>query len=228
MQFSLPIFENLCPGWNEITHLGIQRTYQKGCQVYDLESPINGVYLVTEGQVEIALYTLHGPEKVLYYVGPGCIFGEVGCFVSGDTGEARIRARSDCVTYFFPRELIDGQIAHQYPHLLIELIRASAYKVRMFGIMIRDSATGDHFQRVCKTLVYLVRYKGANPEPGQKQLVIRPDLSQNDLARLMGIHRVTLTKSISRLKAMGIVRRFSKRSLEIINFTALCQLTEDQ
>ena len=95
--------------------------------------------------MEIPLYTLHGPEKVLFYVGPGCVFGEVSCFVTGERDEASVRARTDCVLYFFSRDLIEGVIASQYPHLLIELVRALAYKLRMYGVLLQDSLNSDNF-----------------------------------------------------------------------------------
>ena len=229
MQYQLPIFENLCPSWQKIAHLGIRRAFARGARIIDMDIPLNGVYLVQEGAVEVILYTQHGPEKVLFYVGPGCIFGEVSCFVSagtGESGEAHVRARSACVCYFFSREQIEGMIASQYPHLLIELIRAEAYKIRMYGVLLQDSLNSDHFVRVCKMLVYLARFKGVDIAQGQIQVTIQPEMTQNDMARLMGIHRVTVTKAISRLKRMGILRRFSKKSLEISDFSALCQLVE--
>jgi len=224
MQFELPIFENLCPEWVKFTHLGIKRAFPKGTRVFDMETPLAGVYLVIEGAVEVVLHNLRGPEKVLYYVGPGCIFGEVSCFVSGENDEAHVRARSDCVCYFFSRELIEGRIASQHPFLLVELIRASAYKIRMYGILLRDSLDSDNFLRVCKMLVYLARFKGPDPVDGQALVSIHPEMTQTDMARLMGIHRVTVTKAVNRLKKQGIIGHFSRKRLEILDFPALCTL----
>jgi Mn-dependent DtxR family transcriptional regulator len=51
-------------------------------------------------------------------------------------------------------------------------------------------------------------------------------MTQNDVAKLMGIHRVTVTKANSRLKAMEVINRFSKNSLEISDFPRLCQIIE--
>lgn len=226
MQYQLPIFENLCPGWRAIPHLGIRRVFPKGSEIIDLVTPVNGVYFVWEGSVEVPLYTEHGPEKVLFYVGPGCIFGEVSCFVGGETDEASVRARTDCVLYFFSRETLEGVIASQHPQLLIELIRASAYKIRMFSVLLRDSLNSDNFLRVCKMLVYLVRFKELEIAPGQKQVSLQPEMTQQDLARLMGLHRVTVTKALSRLKSLGILAHFSKRKLQIADFPALCRLAE--
>lgn len=227
MQYQLPIFENLCPSWGNITHLGIRTTFPKGCQILDIEASLDGIYFVKEGTVEVILYTLHGPEKVLFYVGPGCIFGEVSCFVTGESGEASVMARSDCVVYFFSRAVIEGPVANQHPQLLIELIRAAAYKIRMYGVLLKDSLNSDNFIRVCKMIVYLVRYKGVDLSQNPQQVTIRPELTQNDMARLMGIHRVTVTKAISRLKEKGILRHFSKKSLEITDFPALYRLVEE-
>jgi len=230
MQYQFPVFENLCPSWENISHLGIHRVFIKGSIIFDISDPINGVYYIRKGSVEVILNTQHGPEKVLYYVGPGGIFGEVSCFVAGDRGEARVRARSDCECYFFKRDLLEGTIANQHPKLLIELIRASAYKIRMYGVLLQDSLNNDNFTRVCKMLVYLARYKQFQMQPAgdQKLARLQPDMTQNDMARLMGIHRVTVTKAIGRLKAMGILKHFSKNLLEISDFPALCLLSNEQ
>jgi len=228
MQYQLPIFENLCPSWSTILHLGIRRSFPKGSEIIDLITPVNGVYFVKEGSVEVPLYTEHGPEKVLFYVGPGCIFGEISCFVGGEADEASVRARTDCILYFFSRELIEGTIASQHPQLLIELIRASAYKIRMFSVLLRDSLNSDNFLRVCKMLVYLVRFKEVEIAPGQKQVTVQPEMTQQDLARLMGLHRVTVTKALSRLKTMGLLQHFSKKKLQITDFPALCRLAENE
>jgi CRP-like cAMP-binding protein len=232
MQYQFPIFENLCPSWEKIAHLGFRCAFARGSQVLSLESHVDGVYYVKEGSVEVMLYTLHGPEKVLFYVGPGCIFGEVSCFVSGADqeaiDEASVIARSDCVLYYFSREVIEGPITNQHPRLLLELIRATSYKIRMYGVLLRDSLSSDNFTRVCKMLVYLVRFRNAAPAKNQKWVVIRPEMTQSDMARLMGVHRVTVTKAISRLKSMGILQHFSKGSLIIPDFPALCQIIEQE
>jgi CRP-like cAMP-binding protein len=228
MQYQLPYFEDLCPSWGSISHLGVRHIFHKGSQIIGLESTVDGVYFVQQGVVEILLYTARGPEKVLFYVGSGCIFGEVSCFVGGASEEASVRARSDCVLYFFNRELVEGLVASLYPHLLIELIRASAYKIRMYGVLLQDSLTSDNFTRVCKMLVYLVRFRSGEQAFSHAQVTIQPDLTQNDIARLLGVHRVTVTKSISRLKEMGVLGRFSKKSLVINDFPALLGLAEKE
>lgn len=226
MQYQLPIFENLCPSWGKFTHLAIKRIFLKGSQVFDIVNPIHGIYYVKKGEVEVILHTLHGPEKVLYYVGEGCIFGEVSCFVTGDSGEARVLARTDSECYFFSKEIIENQLAETQPKLLLELIQAEAYKIRMYGVLLQDSLNNNNFERVCKMLVYLVRFKITDNKPNDKKIIINPGLSQIDMARLMGLHRVTVTKAINKLKHMGIVETYSKKSLIIADFPKLSSLIQ--
>ncbi|MEI8132213.1 MAG: Crp/Fnr family transcriptional regulator [Leptolinea sp.] len=226
MQYQLPIFENLCPSWEKVLSLGVRSTFPKGSNIFDLDDTIKGVYYIKAGTVEINLFTIHGPEKALFIVGPGCVFGEVSCFMEETGEEASGRARTDCELYYFKKEIIEGQIASQSPELIIELVRSLAYKIQMYTSLLKDSLISNLFIRVCKMLVYLVRFKEANISLGQKNVWIRPDITQNDMARLMGVHRVTVTKAIGRLKTMGILRRFSKRCLEITDFPRLVKLVE--
>jgi CRP-like cAMP-binding protein len=226
-QYRLPIFENICASWYQVLHLGIRRVFPRGTQIFDLETIINGIYLVQEGTIEILLYTHHGPEKVLYYIGPGGVFGEVSCFVPGGNSEASARARSDCICYFFTREVIENTITNQYPRLLLELIASSTYKMRMFAILIQDELNNDNFLRVCKMLIYLIGYKEIQIEAGQKQVVFNPHMTQYDVARMMGVHRVTVTKAINRLKEMGVITHFTKNELFISDFPALTQLIDE-
>jgi CRP-like cAMP-binding protein len=227
MRHQMPVFENLCPSWNSILHLGIRRTFQKGCPIFDLGEPINGIYFLKEGLVEIPLFTQKGPEKVLFYIGPNCIFGEVSCFVTGFSREAYARARSDCVVYFFSLEQLEGVIAHQYPHLLIELIKVTANKIWNNVIMLPDSLAGNDFLRVCKMLMNLTDYCEVSIAENQKRVVFQPKLTQGDLAKLMGIHRMTVTKAMARLKEMGIIDHFTKNSLEISDYPALCAMVKE-
>lgn len=225
MQYQFPIFENLCPSWGEVTHLGIRRVFQKGSEIIGLTTPTHGIYYVLEGSVEVPLYAASGPEKVLFFVGPGCIFGEISCFAPGEEhSDASVRARSDCVLVYFSRDLIENTITKQHPQLLIELISTTSYKNRMFSVLFRDTLNSDNFVRVCKMLVYLIRFRRAE-QTDQKQISLDPEMTQSDLARLMGVHRVTVSKAISRLKELGVLTRFTKKSLQIADYPALLELS---
>jgi CRP-like cAMP-binding protein len=226
MQYQFPIFENLCPSWGQIMHLGTRKRIAKGTVILGMEATVDGVYYLHEGVVEIMLNTQSGPEKVLYCVGQGCVFGEVCCFVPGTNEEATVKARTECTLYFFKRETIEGPIAREHPELLLELIRILGHIVRMYGILLQDTLSLDFFVRVCRFLVYLVRFKGSDVTGMQVRVIVESGVTQSDMARLLGVHRVTVTKAVKKLKDQGIIRSFTKRELDITDFPRLCRLSE--
>ena len=226
MQFQFPILENLCPAWGRATHLASCRRVAKGTVVLGMGSAMDGVTYVQEGVLETVLVTPNGPEKVLYFVGEGCLFGEVCFSVGGPNEEVFVKARTDCVLHFFSREAIEGPIAREHPELLLEMVRILGHIVRMYGIQLQDSLSLDFFVRICRFLVYLVRFKGAEPGRSQAHVLVASGVSQGDLARLLGVHRVTVTKAVKKLKDRGVVRSFTRRELEITDFSELLRLSE--
>jgi CRP-like cAMP-binding protein len=224
MQYAFPVFEQLCPSWERARHLATRQVYPKGALILDMEAPAAGVYYVHSGQVDTILYTLDGPEKVLYCIGQGCVFGEASCFSTGITGEASVWARSACTVYFFPKATVEGIIAREHPGLLLELTGLLGHIVRMYGIWLQDSLSQDYFVRVCRILVYYLRWKRPDLPDTCRQVLIHADLAQGDVARLLGVHRVTVTKAVGRLKELGVLGNFTKTELEVLDYPALCRL----
>ncbi|HPH96764.1 MAG TPA: Crp/Fnr family transcriptional regulator [Anaerolineaceae bacterium] len=227
MQNAFLIFENLCPSWPSALHLGIRRRIPRGSEIFEPEAQTKGIFFITEGMVEIYLNTLQGPEQTLYFVGSKCIFGEVSCFVSGETSEASVRAREDCTLYFFSLETLQGPIARQFPNLLLELVQAAAYKIRGYSVLLHDSRENDQTVRVVKMILNLISYKGLKPGKDEKRVILKPGMTQNDVAHLLGVHRVTVTKVIKTLKDKGIIKQFTRNKLEILDFPSLCRIVEN-
>jgi len=228
LQYEFPVFEHLCSSWCRITHLGTRQVFPKGALILDMEVPANGIYYVLEGQVDTVLYTLHGPEKVLYGIGQGSLFGEACCFSTGLTGEATVWARTACTLYYFKKETVEGTIARDHPALILEMLGLLGHILRMYGVWLQDSLSQDYFGRVCRILIYYIRWKRGDTLPATQEVLIHADLTQNDIAKLLGLHRVSVTKAVSRLKELGILRRFTKTELDIADFQGLCRLGQIQ
>jgi len=224
VQYEFPFFEQYCPSWGQVLHLGTRQVYPKGALILDMDVPAKGVYYVKEGQVDTVLYTLHGPEKVLYGIGQGSLFGEACCLSTERTGEATVWARTACTLIFFRKDTVEGVIARDHPHLLLEMAGLLGHIVRMYGVWLQDSLSLDYFERVCRILIYYLRWKKG---PGIDQagaVLVHADLTQNDIAKLLGVHRVSVTKAVSRLKELGIIRHFTKSELDLADFQGLCRL----
>ena len=132
MQYEYPVFEHLCPSWGQFTALATRLVYPEGALILGMDAPANGVIYVQEGQVDTVLETFDGPEKVLYGIGEGCLFGEAGCFTTGALAETAVRARTDCILYFFRKETVEGTISRKHPHLLLEMVRLQGHILWMY------------------------------------------------------------------------------------------------
>jgi len=222
VQYEFPFFEHHCPSWGRVTHLGSRQVHPKGALILDMDVPAQGIYYVQEGQVDTVLYTLTGPEKVLYGIGQGSLFGEACCLSTARTGEATVWARTACTLFYFRKETVEGAITPDHPQLILELAGLMGHILRMYGVWLQDSLSLDYFERVCRLLIYYVRWKQGGAQT--REVLIRADLTQNDVAKLLGVHRVSVTKAVSRLKELGIVRRFTKNQLDIADYPGLCRL----
>lgn len=94
-------------------------------------------------------------------------------------------------------------------------------------MLLHDSRENDQEVRVCKMLLYLVGYKGVNPGGDEKHVTLKPGMTQNDVAHLLGVHRITVTKVIKILKVKGILKQFTKNRLDILDYPALCRIVEN-
>ena len=50
------------------------------------------------------------------------------------------------------------------------------------------------------------------------------NMTQQELAALLGIHRTTLTRILCRLKALNIIEKYTKNDLHILDMEALDRL----
>jgi CRP-like cAMP-binding protein len=73
----LPLFQGMdVAALTRITAGASELGLKSGTVIYRRGDPCNGIYIVVQGQVKLALHTSNGSEKVVELVGPGGSFGE--------------------------------------------------------------------------------------------------------------------------------------------------------
>lgn len=122
-----------------------------------------------------------------------------------------LTALEDCEVYTFTRECFSKEIVVKYPELLENLIQSMAYKI--FLGLNRGGDLSSLPSRICKVLNYVIQRE---TEVGIASKKVRSKgINQQELADILGVHRVTLNNAISQLKREGILEHMSKRSLVI-------------
>lgn len=79
------------------------RQYPKGALLFQLDSPVTGVYLVESGEVRVLLPTGSRQKQLLEVAGPGTILGLSEC-MSGEDYRVSAEAGDQTTAGFIPRQ----------------------------------------------------------------------------------------------------------------------------
>ncbi len=195
--------------WETVTHLGQKRFYDKGSTIIHNNQPVDCLYYLHTGQAKYFTITSEGHEKILWYLEKGNVIGAAPFFdrrLLRHLSTALVAAEK-CEVYTFSRQCFENEISVHYPELLTNLIQSMAYKI--FLAVNRGGDLDSLVARVCKILYNLVQRNGNECVSGK--VVCDKGISQQELAYILGIHRVTLNYAILRLKNEGIISSISKR-----------------
>ena len=137
--------------------------------------------------------------------------------------EPAFNAELRCVTpveaYAFDKKLVNSpQFMAEHPDLILDFMRSQARRLDSMYTLICYMATHRPRQRVCAFFMRRARLCGTTLQLG---------LSHDELASLVGMHRVTLARVLKELREENIIGRYSKDHLEILDINALSRIINE-
>ncbi len=212
--YSPVILTDLNLPWEKVLHLGVPVTLTaKQIVTITANTAVTGFYYIRKGRVRLSYIAPNGQEKVLFYLGKGTFFAENPVMVSS----------ADCIftcmdevsaVFLKKKDVTSVQFARDYSDLLINWVESTCIKSGNFFNQLCNSGLFDSFGNVCRLL-----YSMSLHSPDPKRLV--PQLSQQELASMLGIHRGSLHKALTRLKKENVIGEYSKRELRILDIDLL-------
>jgi len=190
-----PLFDVRVAGWESLLNWGRRREYPAGSIVYHANQIYQEIFYLHRGLVKQFILTVNGVEKVIGLIKPGNLVGEA-LFFHRCPAQCTVVALEDSVIYAFSRHTME-HLFRAHPNLLLEIIRSLSYKTRLLTTQIGIMASGDAETKVGKVL-YLLAQRSQEENP-----VIR--LTHQALADLAGVHRVTASNVLARLKKEGVL-----------------------
>jgi CRP-like cAMP-binding protein len=160
------------------------------------------LYLIGSGAVKLGRRSPDGRENLLSVLGPGEMFGELSLFDPGPR-TATASAVSDTLLL----ELSHDELVmwlERYPAVAKHLLEALARRLRRTNDNLSDLVFADVPGRMAKALLDLSTRFGQPVEDG---LHVAHDLTQEELAQLVGASRETVNKALADFTARGWVRR---------------------
>ncbi|SNS18044.1 cAMP-binding domain of CRP or a regulatory subunit of cAMP-dependent protein kinases [Sphingomonas laterariae] len=189
-----------------------------GQTVLEIGAPSTQVYIVLEGKVQVALYSLGGHEVILRDLAAGALFGELAA-IDERPRSATITALSDCQLASLPASAFRAAVAESSDGALwlaarlAMQIRSLTEKVfELNALRVRERLHCE-LLRLCEGL------------DGQ-DATIEPCPTHAELAARIGTHREAVTREMGFLAQRGIAVQRA-RQLTITDLPALRQLVRD-
>lgn len=186
-------------------------TLRRGEVLFNEGDPGDRLYLVIDGKMKLGHSSGDGRENLLAILGPGELLGELTLF---DPGERTATATAVAVTQLLElqhdpfMEIVDTR-----PELAKHMLRALAVRLRKTNEALADLVFSDVPGRVAKALLDLAERFGEETPDG---LRVAHDLTQEELAQLVGASRETVNKSLADFISRGWIR-LEGRAVQILD-----------
>jgi CRP/FNR family transcriptional regulator len=182
----------------------------RGDRLFEEGSSGNQLYVVLDGKIKLTRAATDGRENLLGVLGPGEMFGELSLFDPRPRTASAIAvtdSRLAALAHDDLRSWLTGR-----PDVALHLLRALAQRLRRANDVMADLVFTDVPGRVAKALLDLADRFGTTQEDG---LQVNHDLTQEELAQLVGASRETVNKALADFAARGWLQLSAKSVLLI-------------
>ncbi|MGI8578387.1 MAG: Crp/Fnr family transcriptional regulator [Nocardioidaceae bacterium] len=173
------------------------------------------LYVVTDGKVKLGRTSADGRENLLAILGPGQMFGELSLFDPGPRS-ATVTAVTECTLKSLSHEEL-GRWLDGRSEVARGLLSQLAARLRKANDVVADLVFSDVPGRVAKALLDLSTRFGRVADDG---VHVHHDLTQEELAQLVGASRETVNKALADFASRGWLR-LEARSVVIMDVERL-------
>ncbi len=161
----------------------------------------DSLYVISDGKIKLGMKSTDGRENLLSVLGPGQMFGELSLFDPGprtSTATALTETRLLALAHKDLEPWLTGR-----PEVAKQLLRALAQRLRRTNEAVGDLVFSDVPGRVAKALGDLAKRFGTKSGDG---IYVAHDLTQEELAQLVGASRETVNKALADFASRGWLR----------------------
>jgi len=173
----------------------------RGDTVFAEGEPGDRLFVVVDGKVKLGQTSVDGRENLLAVLGPGEMFGELSLFDPGERTSTATALTDVRLLGMGQRDLRPWLTGR--PEVAEELLQALAQRLRRTNEAMSDLVFSDVPGRVAKALLELSDKFGTPAEGG---ILVAHDLTQEELAQLVGASRETVNKALADFAQRGWLR----------------------
>lgn len=212
------LYEILCPyKYNDHLKTHPLSCYNKQDFLFMEGDLVRDLYLVAEGRVKVGYYDNEGNEQVLAFLGRGEILGEKAIF-----GENRHREFAQAVV---DRTMIcklhvdkARELVRDYVPFSLTLTKRFGERMQRLERRLQILLFKDARQRLVEFLKDLCRDIGTPYRTGTRIML---EITQSDIAALIGSSRKTVSLLFTDLEDAGLVKFYGRKEIYVPNVEGL-------
>jgi CRP/FNR family transcriptional regulator, cyclic AMP receptor protein len=203
--------EVAAPIIKELEYVDVSR----GEVIFAEGEPGDSLYIVLSGKVKVSRRAQDGRENMLAVMGPSELIGELSLFDPGPR-TATALAITDTRLAKLKQSMLRPWIT-QHPEIALQLLHVLARRLRRTNDIVADLIFTDVPGRVAKNLLQMAKKFGAREGD---RIRVTHDLTQEELAQLVGASRETVNKALADFASRGWLR-LEPRSVVIMEIDRL-------
>lgn len=199
---TVPLFAELSEeDRNTLAGLLSETNLKRGESLFHEGDSGDRLYIIVDGKIKLGHLAADGRENLIAILGPREILGELSLFDLG--------SRSTTATAVAPTKLVS--LSHKdmmgfietHPQLAKQMLRSLAQRLRKTNDQMADLVFADVPGRVAKELLNLAKQFGERTQEG---IYVAHELTQEEIAHLVGASRETVNKSLAEFLSRGWIR----------------------
>lgn len=160
----------------------------------------NGLYVLLSGNVKLYKVSPEGREQIIHVISAPDTFAEASIFLRG-SHPFYAETLSDCQLLLLPKRGLQ-RVIKRSSRLSANMNIALSQYVKRYASLIEDLSLKEVPSRIAR---YLLDLSAKQSKEAKSSEDIEVDLSRSQLASRLGTIRETLSKSLAKMKAKGII-----------------------
>ncbi|MFE7632289.1 Crp/Fnr family transcriptional regulator [Kocuria sp. NPDC057446] len=197
----------------ELTEVDLSR----GSTLFHEGDPGDQLYFIVSGKIKLGRTAPDGRESLVAIMGPGELFGEMALFDPSPRSTSATAVSETRLAGLKHDNL--KKVIERSPDVSAQLLQALARRLRRTNESLADLVFSDVPGRVAKALLDLADRFG---RPATDGILVAHELTQEELAQLVGASRETVNKALAEFVQRGWIR-LEARAVVILDLQRLKQ-----
>ena len=197
----------------ELTEVELSR----GSTLFHEGDPGDQLYFIVSGKIKLGRTAPDGRESLVAIMGPGELFGEMALFDPSPRSTSATAVSETRLAGLRHENL--KKVIERSPEVSAQLLQALARRLRRTNESLADLVFSDVPGRVAKALLDLADRFG---RPATDGVLVAHELTQEELAQLVGASRETVNKALAEFVQRGWIR-LEARAVVILDLQRLKQ-----